>query len=75
MRRDEYGDIPGQGDNHWATPDTILPDADLHTEGSLRVGGNIVFWMTPKKPPGMSHEEFEAKQQARWDRAFPKGVK
>lgn len=68
--RDEYGDIPGEGGSQWATMDTVLPDADLHTRGSINRAGNLEFWVTSPRPRGVSYEEWERITQKRWDRAF-----
>jgi len=44
--RDEYGDIPGQGGNRWATMDTVLPDKVVHVQGTSHgPGGSVTFWM------------------------------
>jgi hypothetical protein len=67
---DEYGDVPGQGGSQYATVDTILPDTDLHTKGTIRRRGNIEFWLTSPKPKDVSVEEWEKYTQERWDRAF-----
>ena len=72
MPADEYGDIGKVPGAQWATMDTVLPGKDLHISGSLRKGtkGNIVFWMTPQRPAEVSHTEWEAICQKRWDVAF-----
>ena len=71
--RDEYGDIPGQGGNQWATMDTVLPDRDLHVAGTvLGPGGKLTFWLTAPRPKGMSFEAWEAQRKRNWDKAFAK---
>ena len=72
--RDEYGDIPGQGDSQYATMDTVLPDANLHVRGTIpRKGGRTEFWLTSPRPRGMSMEEWDEITTDRFDRAFGKG--
>ena len=73
-RTDEYGDIPGQADNQYATMDTVLPDANLHVRGTIpRSGGRLEFWMTSPRPKDMSMAEWDEITTDRFDRAFGKG--
>jgi hypothetical protein len=69
---DEYGDMPGQGGTQLATMDTVLPDADVHTKGTIRKGsyGDIVFWMSTPRPKELTIEEWDAYRQKRWEKAF-----
>ncbi len=51
---DEYGDIPGLGGSQYASLDTVLPEKDLHVQGTtLREGGRLTFWLfnPPGRPP------------------------
>ena len=72
MPRDEYGDIPGRGGTKWATVDTILPDHDIHTQGTIRTPTGTRFWLTQPRPMSISVEEWEKQCQEKWDRIFPK---
>jgi len=69
--RDEYGDIPGHGGNQYATMDTVLPEANPHVGGTItrtRGGRQVTeFWMTAKRPPGYTREEWDAITTARWE--------
>ena len=54
--QDEYGDIPGQGGNQYATLDTVLPEKDLHHQGTIPgPGGALTFWLynPPMVKPGV----------------------
>ena len=73
VKRDEYGDIPGQGGTRYATMDTVLPDHDIHTQGTIRTSRGTRFWLTQPRPKGCGYEEWEARQQANWDRIFKRG--
>ena len=76
MERDEYGDVPGQGENQYATMDTVRTDAaytDVHIKGSIRRGSGVEFWMTSPRPKGWSYKAWEKHTQDRWDRAWRKG--
>ncbi len=43
---DEYGDVPGQGGNQYATLDTVLPESNIHHQGTIPgPGGRLTFWM------------------------------
>jgi hypothetical protein len=44
---DEYGDIPGQVGAQYATMDTVLPDRNIHHNGTSTHGtqGAVTFWM------------------------------
>lgn len=47
--------------------------ADLHVRGTIpRAGGKLEFWMSAPRPKGVSVEEWDKIQQAKWDLAFPK---
>jgi hypothetical protein len=67
---DEYGDVPGESGVQYATMDTVLPDKDLHVNGTINRGGNLEFWLTQPRPRGVSVEEWDKITQEKWDRAF-----
>jgi len=51
--------------------DTI--DANPHIRGTIeRSGGRTEFWLTSIRPAGYSVDEWEAIQQAKWERIFGK---
>ncbi len=50
-------------------------EANPHIGGTIPRGTSVEFWMTAPRPKGVSYEEWEAKQQANWDRIFPPKVK
>lgn len=73
MLKDEYGDTPGQGGNQWATMESVLPDKDLHVSGTVPgPGGRTTFWLTTPRPRNISPDEWEAVQEAKWERIFGK---
>ena len=63
-------------ETEWATIDSISPEADIHVKGSIPKSRNgrtfTEFWLTVPRPEGISVEDWEAKQQAKWDRIFGK---
>jgi len=42
---DEYGDIPSRGGNQFATLDTVLPESQIHHQGTYQRGGSLEFWL------------------------------
>ena len=57
----------------YATMDTVLPDHDPHTRGTISgPGGSLIFWMTRPRPDGWTYEEWERYTQDRWNQAFAK---
>ncbi len=57
----------------YATLDTVEDDADLHIKGTIpRPGGKLEFWLSIPRPEGVSIDEWESQQQAKWNRIFKK---
>lgn len=55
----------------WAEVKDILPEADLHTRGTIRgSGGKLIFWLRQPRPKGVSVDDWEALQQEKWDKIF-----
>jgi hypothetical protein len=59
----------------YATVDTINDEADIHIRGTIpRAGGKLEFWLTAPRPKDISADEWERKQQEKWDRIFKRSV-
>jgi len=63
--------------NYWATPENDSPyTPDLHIGGTITKNRNgktlTEFWLSRPRPKGVSYDDWEAQEQARWDRIFPK---
>jgi len=61
----------------WATEDNELPYTPApHIGGTITKNRNgktlIEFWLSRPRPKGVSYDDWEAQEQARWDRIFPK---
>ena len=58
----------------YATLDDIDEiEADPHISGTIpRAGGKLEFWLSAPRPAGISIDEWEAIQQAKWNRIFGK---
>ena len=61
----------------WATPENDLGyTPDLHIGGTItrnRNGKTLTeFWLSRPRPKGVSLDDWEEQEQARWDRIFPK---
>ncbi len=55
----------------YATLDTIEDDADPHIRGTIpRSGGRLEFWLNIPRPKDVSIDDWEAQQQAKWERIF-----
>ena len=63
-------------ENRYALMDDAVMDdtPNTHIKGTIeRSGGRIDFWMAAPRPEGVSVDEWEKIQQAKWDTIFPKG--
>jgi len=63
--------------NEWATEDNELPyTPDSHIGGTItrnRNGKTLTeFWLSRPRPEGVSIDDWEAQEQAKWDRIFGK---
>lgn len=61
--------------NQYALMDDPVMDepADTHIRGTIpRAGGKVEFWMSIPRPKGVSIDEWEEIQQAKWDRIWGK---
>lgn len=59
--------------NEYATIDSILPEKIEHIRGTIeRTGGGVTFWLSRPCPKGIDADEWERKEQARWDNIFGK---
>lgn len=57
----------------WATEDNELPYVpDLHVGGTVQRPNGITFWLTRPRSKGISVDEWETQEQAKWDRIFGK---
>lgn len=60
-------------ENAWATMDTIIDEpADLHIGGTIPKKRGLEFWLSFPCPKGVSLDDWEGIQQAKWDRIFGK---
>jgi len=59
--------------NEYATPYNELPyTPDLHISGTVVRPNGITFWLSRPRPSGVSVDEWEVQEQAKWDRIFKK---
>jgi len=58
--------------NEYATLDTIVPEANLHISGTIPRKNGLEFWMSIPRPKGVSVDEWEEIQEAKWQRIFGK---
>jgi len=63
--------------SEWATEKNELPyTLDPHIGGTITKNRNgktfTEFWLSRPRPEGVSYDVWEAQEQARWDRVFPK---
>jgi hypothetical protein len=57
----------------WATPENELGyTPDLHISGTTKTPNGLTFWLYRPRPVGVSVDEWEAQEQARWNRIFGK---
>ena len=47
-------------------------EANPHIGGTIPRGTSIEFWMTAPRPKGVDFDEWERKEQEKWDRIFGK---
>lgn len=60
----------------YATMDTIEDDADPHISGTIpRASGKLEFWLSAPRPAGVSIDEWDKLQQAKWNRIFKRKEK
>ena len=62
-------------DNQWATFDEetgYTEEKNLHIGGTIPRGTSLEFWLSIPHPKGVSVDEWEEIQQAKWDRIFGK---
>ncbi len=62
----------GKG-TEYAEVDTILPEKDLHTKGTINRAGKLEVWMTQSRPKDIGFDEWEKITQEKWNRIFKKG--
>lgn len=58
--------------NQYATMDSVLPGKILHKRGTIERSGKLEFWLSQPCPRGVSIDEWEEIQQAKWERIFGK---
>jgi len=59
--------------NYYATPENDTGEADLHIRGTIpRGGGKLEFWLSRPRPRGVSIDEWDRLEQAKWNRIFKK---
>ena len=61
--------------NEWATPENDdSGEPNLHISGTMVKTRNsktfIEFWMSQPRPKNVSIDEWEAQQEAKWERIF-----
>jgi len=60
--------------NKWATFDEdtgYTEEKNPHISGTIPRGTKLEFWLSIPRPKGVSVDEWEEIQQAKWDRIFP----
>lgn len=45
-------------------------EANIHIGGTIPRGTSLDFWMTRPRPKGISLDEWEALEEAKWSRIF-----
>ena len=64
--------------NSYATFDEATgytEEKNLHIGGTIPRGTSLEFWMTAPLPKGVNLDEWEAEQEAKWNRIFGSKVK
>lgn len=60
-------------EQEFATPENELPyTPDLHISGTVKRPGGLTFWLSRPRPVGVSVDDWEAQEQAKWDKIFGK---
>ncbi len=47
-------------------------EKNIHIGGTIPKGTSIVFWLTRPRPKNVSYDEWEAQEQAKWERIWGK---
>ena len=50
-------------------------EKNLHIRGTIPRGTRLEFWLTRPRPRGISIDEWDALEQAKWNRIFEKKEK